>query len=754
MRHRRVASLAATLLCAVLVGWPTPGWAPSPLPSLGRSVASEAGPALDLVAPATGSLPLPPSTEMRMEITLRPSNDAALRALDSSALHGQPRASISPSEFAERFEPSIANVSTVESYFGSYGARAFEPTPDRFGLRFTIDARGAAEALGTPLGAAADRSGAIAALRPLSLPSAVSGAIAGVGPAQIVTSPPTGRALATGEAAGPHRTPCEFLTGDGRAAGVDLFVGSDYLAAYNESPLLPDWPTRVPNASYGGGEAVATLLLSGYNVSDGTNLPPFDPAAVDRYFSDTFPSSWPKPQVVGVPVTIGGIQPPQPGPVDLANDTSLDVLENSLDLEMAGSMAPGAEVADFYLPASVIFGSTGTPDFEAVADDFAIALSTALTFNFSGRRLASVSASFGLPDLNDTLWDTELEHAAALGVTIVAASGDAGNSADSPSGRTDGPWPTWPASAAFATSGAIAVGGENLYLNGLATGSNNGSGFVHGAFDVNISGVAGQSAWSDELGGPTNYSGSEGGASLLYPQPRWQFDSAAQPSIALAGGTQGIERLGRAEPDLALSANTTLVYAGSDPSNEVEVVQGTSIAAPLFAGMVAVVDAVVGRPIGYADPALYRIASYYAAHPGPSDPFLDVTSGANALFSAAPGWDAVTGWGAVDAARLVLAYESPSVVGYSYQGPTPGLPGGASTSALPTGLAYLLPIGLLLAGVAILAVLWGRDRRMPELRVPPAPASWRPDGSPTMDCPYCGRLRPAAAVPCPSCGRL
>ncbi|HEV2231165.1 MAG TPA: hypothetical protein VGS18_03145, partial [Thermoplasmata archaeon] len=269
------------------------------------------------------------------------------------------------------------------------------------------------------------------------------------------------------------------------------------------------------------------------------------------------------------------------------------------------------------------------------------------------------------------------------------------------------------------------------------------------------------SAWFNTLGGSGNVTGTEGGGATIYPEPDWQFHSAAQPNLASAEGIGKVPALCRAEPDLALAANDTIAFTPANSAGAVSysLLQGTSVAAPLFAGMVAQWAAVEHHGLGYLDPILYRIASYYAAHPGPSDPFLDVTSGQNYLYRAAPGWDAATGWGGLDASRFLSAYENRSIAGYQYTGPTPGLPTPFDGVSV-LGIVLIAAVGALLTGVVLAVVTLGRRNPSPPFRIAPSgfPAPPLP-GSPgavvaSFDCPYCGRPRPAEAVRCPGCGRL
>jgi subtilase family serine protease len=712
--------------------------------------------------------PLAAATPVELTVTLMSSDASGLAAFDASV--GDPASPqfhrfLTESQYSARFEPSSTNLTAVEGYFRGFGAAGFSPTPDRAGVTFSIGLGGAEQALGTTVGTIREGPTSVRVLESSpSLPPEISREIAGIGgltgsvglPAA-GTRPPT--LLEEGGGTAPARP--AFLNGTGTISGTQWFVGSDFIGLYNETPLLPGEPDSVVNASFASSEAVATLLMSGYNQTTGLNLPPWNPVAVQEYVNDTFPAGWPSPQFVGVPVAISGITPPGPGsPGSLGDDTN-DAVENSLDLEMAGSAAPGVEVANFYFPASLEYATPSAVTDGQVADDFATDLSNALSYDYGNRTLASVSASFGIADLNDSLWDEELAHAAALGVTVMAASGDSGNA---PASQTDaylGPEPGWPASAAFNTSGTLSVGGATLASGGASTGTFDGTHAPTLAYDADSGPIFAQSAWYDTLGGPGNFTGTEGGGATLYREPSWQFDSAAQPAIAGAEGIQKVASLARAEPDLGLSANSTIAFTGISSIGNVEfaILQGTSIAAPLLAGLVAEMSVVAGHRFGYLDPAIYRIAGYFWAHPGTGDPFLGVTKGSNYLFSAGLGWDALTGWGGLDPSRFLSAYANPAIVGYVYNGPTPGLPS-ATAPISPLGVGLILGVTVLIVGIVLLAVV--TQRRSGRGRIQLAPSGFPnpsesapiPEGVPQFECPYCGSPRPAEPVRCPTCGRL
>lgn len=138
--------------------------------------------------------------------------------------------------------------------------------------------------------------------------------------------------------------------------------------------------------------------------------------------------------------------------------------------------------------------------------------------------------------------------------------------------------------------------------------------------------------------------GTGGGVSTLFDLPPWQQGVAD----AVAPDRRTGQRM---TPDIA---------AVADPFTGVKIVLngdlvvggGTSQSAPLWAGMAAVMNQYLlangGRQIGEVNPVLYRIA---AGAPLPA--FRDVTLGGNAVDTAGPGYDLVTGLGTPDVDNLV-----------------------------------------------------------------------------------------------------
>jgi kumamolisin len=74
---------------------------------------------------------------------------------------------------------------------------------------------------------------------------------------------------------------------------------------------------------------------------------------------------------------------------------------------------------------------------------------------------------------------------------------------------------------------------------------------------------------------------------------------------------------------------------------------GTSAVAPLWAGLIAILNQKLGKPVGFLHPVLY--ANQKA--------FRDITSGNNGGYQAGKGWDACTGLGSPNGTALLAAFE-------------------------------------------------------------------------------------------------
>jgi kumamolisin len=134
--------------------------------------------------------------------------------------------------------------------------------------------------------------------------------------------------------------------------------------------------------------------------------------------------------------------------------------------------------------------------------------------------------------------------------------------------------------------------------------------------------------------GPDSATG--GGFSAFFARPDYQ---QALP----AGANRGV-------PDVAGDADPASGYRIRVDGQNL-VFGGTSAVAPLWAGLLALINQQLGHPVGFLNPLLY--GSLRAA-----GVTRDITIGDNGAQQAGPGWDACTGWGSPDGAQLLAALQA------------------------------------------------------------------------------------------------
>ena len=335
-----------------------------------------------------------------------------------------------------------------------------------------------------------------------------------------------------------------------------------------------------PSSGDGAGQTIGIIELGGgYNSSD-----------LSTYFGQLGIAV---PTVVSVSVDGAQNAPTTPDSADG---------EVALDIEVAGGIAPGAQIVVYFAPNT----DAGFLD----------AISTAV--HDTTHRPSVISISWGSPENNWTSqavqnMDQAFQAAAALGVTVCAAAGDRGSS----DGAQDGlAHVDFPASDPY----VLACGGTSL----------------QGASGT----ISSEVVWNDN---PTS-SATGGGVSDLFALPTWQ-EKAGVPVSANPGG-----RVGRGVPDVAGDADPQTGYTVLVDGQQ-STIGGTSAVAPLWSGLIALINQQLGRSVGYLNPSLYQAAS-------PESGFHDITNGNNGSYTAAQGWDACTGLGSPDGVKLVATLRS------------------------------------------------------------------------------------------------
>jgi subtilase family serine protease len=287
-------------------------------------------------------------------------------------------------------------------------------------------------------------------------------------------------------------------------------------------------------------------------------------------------------------------------------------VEESLDVQWAHSIAPQANI--------ILYEATTNND-----SDMDAAVATAA----ANPAVSVVSMSWG----EDEFQGEQLEDPFVLtptgrtgGVTFLAAAGDWDSPAIYPSFSPD----------------VVSVGGTSLYIQPDGT-------------------YISETVWNNDNG-----YGTGGGISQYEPLPAYQDG---------LNGINGASTTNRNAPDVAMDADPdTGVYVLDSYSGGWFQVGGTSLATPMYAGLIAIANqgrALNGEPslngLTQTLPTLYNL---------PSSDFNDITTGGNGTYNAAPGYDLVSGLGTPVAQSLVPDLAN-SNINWS---PTASGPSAASTN--------------------------------------------------------------------------
>jgi len=377
-----------------------------------------------------------------------------------------------------------------------------------------------------------------------------------------------------------------------RRANLSHALAAQGAAALPKNTYYPPDVGRLynfPKNADGTGQTIGILVFNesggGYRVD-----------ALQKYFANNL--KMPLPTITNVVVEGRGNDP------HITNDPSDSTGEVMLDIQVAGSVAPGAKLVMYFTE----FTQQGWVDaiHRAVAD----------TVN----RPSVLSISYGNPEDDPrSAWtaaaikqvNLAFKAAAAKGITICCASGDDGSRDQSDDGRAHA---DFPASSPY----VLGCGGTRLE-------SSKGK-------------ITREVVWNDSIGA------GGGGISKLFGLPSWQ-EKVGVPLSANAP-----HKAGRGVPDVSGLADPKTGYQiinvdGSfDPKFPTG---GTSATAPLWAALIARINQALGTRAGYLNPLLYTRFS--------TGVLRDITHGTIGDYVAGPGWDPCTGLGSPDGEALLAA---------------------------------------------------------------------------------------------------
>jgi kumamolisin len=331
-----------------------------------------------------------------------------------------------------------------------------------------------------------------------------------------------------------------------------------------------------------------------------------EPADVSAYF-----------EKIGQPIPNVKVVALDGVPTDPAADPE-STGEVMLDIDVAGALSGGATIAAYF----------STFDEKGLVD----ALSAVIEDSVNDPSVLSISWGWNENEpfnSSGILWSpAAIEHcnesflaAAQLGITVCVSTGDDGSEAQLKDGRAH---VNFPASSPY----VLAVGGTTLHVHKNAKGLRQVTEVV----------------WNDGPG-----SGTGGGVSDETPAPSWQ---AGKVVVSINPG----HFAGRAIPDVAANADPATGYLTMS-GGKLSIVGGTSASAPLWASLISRINAAMGKRVGNFNALLYSAI-------GPQGTLRDITSGNNDTdglldgeYPAGPGWDACSGWGTPDGAKLLSALQ-------------------------------------------------------------------------------------------------
>ena len=540
--------------------------------------------------------------QLKLEVTLALRDKAGLDQLieaqqdPNSPLYHQ---WLTPQEFTSRFGPTQQDAAAVTQWLSSEGFQVTGASLDERWVKFTGSASQAEKTFGTPIMAFGTGRFYSNTAEPV-IPAQLSGIVAAIaGLDNFTRTVPVVRLPRTRGGnhlllRGPGSQPQVLL------GGTPTFGPADVRTFYNENPLL--------GTATGTGDCLAIV-----GVSD------FFAAAVNQFNSDLkLPAS---------SITKVLVDTTNPG-------FSAAETEALLDLEYSHTSAPGAPIR-FYLGNDATASANGSlvDAIQRAVKDNACSV---VSLSFSN---CSTTQSFF------TTADNVVAQAATQGISVFFSSGDQGSAGLVLNPMTGCVLGTTPHVNELAGPHSTSIGGTGF--TPTFDGGGNDIGFVP------------ESVWDDESPAGSGMGGAGGGGtSVFFAKPTYQAVGTPadgkrdQPDISLIASANN--------PGVAIANDLTCDNAGCTGAGPVtyDQIGGTSLAAPLFAGLTKVIEQKKGARLGLINTRLYQMANAGLAANG----IRDVKDGSNNSYNGVPGfttvtgYDKSTGWGTVDMTAFANAF--------------------------------------------------------------------------------------------------
>jgi len=572
---------------------------------------------------------------------------------------------LTPEQFGLRFGAADSDIAAVTAWLQTHGFTVNKVHPGRTAIEFSGNAGQVREAFRTEIhrykikGKDGTPEIHFANSSDPQIPAAFAGLIAGISPMHSFHGVPLIKVAGkTSYNAKTHEAKAEWTYPEGGGYVVFELAPGDFSVQYDVKPVYTAGTT-------GTGEAIGILSASNVDLSL--------VQAYQKLFS--LPANLPT-------VVIDGDDPGQNGAAT----------EAYLDVEQSGAVAPGAKVYLYASNGTILTDPLMTTGWRALEDNL----------------VSVISMSYGTcePALGaggNAAWASLWQEAAAQGITGFVSAGDGGSAGcddfDTEQYAKDG----LAVNGFGSTPYNVSVGGTDFYYSDYAVGGNTlnlqiqqywGTG-VTTAPAVSLVKPAPEQVWNNAFGLNASDGGSyqflldngygsnivagSGGASTVYPKPKWQ-SGAGVPNDKV-----------RDLPDVSLYAANgpnyiyypICAYPGDcvnkDPSGGavyITSVGGTSASSPAMAGIQALIDQATKSRQGQADWVYYALNTKTAA--STTKPFRDITVGGNEVpcvvaspncvvpssgpakgfyaesgYAAGAGYDLATGLGTVDVANLI-----------------------------------------------------------------------------------------------------
>lgn len=578
-----------------------------------------------------------------------PAQEAKLQALlaaQQNPASPQYHQWLTPDQFAAQFGVSDSDIAKVQSWLEQQGFSVDSVNRSRNMVRFSGTAAQAEQAFSTeihaynlPTATGVERH--FAPSTNLSVPSALAGVVLGISNLDNFRPKPHIVRPKNVQSVRPNFTSSQ--TGSHFMTPLDVATVYDIGAAYN--------------AGYTGtGQSIAVVGQSAIAVSDIEN------------FQNALGMTVKDPTQLLVPGS------------GSATISTGDESESDLDLEYSGAIAKGATIY-------FVYTGGGSSSNYTVWDSIQYAVDADLA--------PVISTSYGTceTDLGATNYaelDAIMEQGTVQGQTIVAAAGDDGSTdcygdTNLTTAQQETLAVDYPASSAYVTG----MGGTEFPSADVEASNTTYWASASGSTDVISSALSyiPEQVWNDDVTCVANATSATdvlcsggGGVSTLTARPSWQTGTIGGSTIASGSF--------RMVPDLALDSsgyNAGYLFCSSDSqwtgvtgscsngfrdstNTNLTTAGGTSFAAPIFSGMVAILNQKVNSTgQGLINSTLYTLAANSGTY---ASAFHDITGGSNGCtagstycsssgesgFSATAGYDEASGLGSVDFNNLLKAW--------------------------------------------------------------------------------------------------